>query len=587
MGKHIPSNYWAKPKFERHQLLLFGPSVDDAVPQDHAVRELEAILRKLDWGPFEQSYDGHRGQPAVHPRLMAGALLYGLMCGLRTSRQVEDATRMRIDFLWLLQGTSLDHTTLAKFRKKFKDELRDLFGQVNRMAVERMSSKLQELVVDGTRVRANSDRHGARTAGWLERRLAEAQQQLVEAMAQMEAADEKEAADEVLAADGRQTAGPTDAEDVQRRIDELKAEMAKLDQALAVARERDLAKKAKDGRNAVGVRVPVTDPEASLMPNKEGGYAPNYTPVVAVDAGTGLVVAAEVLPDGSEAASVQPLVESVQQEHGGGPTRVLFDSGFASGANQEQLAAKGIEVYAPSNSPTGEAHPAYRQDPSRPLPPERIAGLPRVKSSGKLDRNAFLYDPQNDLYWCPMGRAMPPARVLSRQTLGGPVHYIEYQCVDCEHCPLSAQCLSRRARRRRIQRDQYEGVREDTARRMATEGGKAIYRRRAPVVEGTFGVVKSAMGVRRFLLRGLDNVRTEWLWVCTAFNLKKLLSLLRAKRSQGAGGPGSGGTRRSGLIRDLAAAVQAWGALLTNPHLLRGETRTAADPVSAPLNGAA
>ena len=45
------------------------------------------------------------------------------------------------------------------------------------------------------------------------------------------------------------------------------------------------------------------------------------------------------------------------------------------------------------------------------------------------------------------------------------------------------------------------------------------------MVEGVFGVIKHAMGVRRFLLRGLEKVRAEWTWVCTAFNLKKLLRI--------------------------------------------------------------
>ena len=30
--------------------------------------------------------------------------------------------------------------------------------------------------------------------------------------------------------------------------------------------------------------------------------------------------------------------------------------------------------------------------------------------------------------------------------------------------------------------------------------------------------------MRRFLLRGLEKVRTEWLWGCTAYNMRKRLS---------------------------------------------------------------
>ena len=522
MNTAIPTDYWVKPPYERHQLVLFSPSVDEAVPQGHAVRELDTILARLDWSEFEQSYDGVRGQPPIHPRYVAAATLYGIICGVRSSRQVEDATRLRIDFIWLLRGLTIDHATVAKFRTRFKAPLKTLFRQVNRQALQRMESRLADLIFDGTRVRANSDRHGARTADWLERRLEELQRQMEGALEQMGTADLRE---------DLEAAAP---EALQNHLDGLRHEIERCEKALAVARERDQAKREKDGQAATPVRVPVTDPEASLLPNKEGGYAPNYTPVAAVDGGSGLILAAEVLPDGSEAAAVQPMLQAVQQDHETSPQRILFDSGFASGANQEALADKGIAVYAPVDSPSGAQHPAQREDPSQPLPPERIAALPRVKSTGKLDRNAFLYDPERDLYWCPLGRPLPPARTLSRQTADGQVAYTEYQCRDCEHCPLSVACLSRDARRRRINRDQFEAVREETARRMATVEGKAVYRRRAPVIEGTFGCLKSIMGIRRFLLRGLTKVRLEWLWICTAFNLKKLLRFLAGS---GAGRP--------------------------------------------------
>ena len=34
--------------------------------------------------------------------------------------------------------------------------------------------------------------------------------------------------------------------------------------------------------------------------------------------------------------------------------------------------------------------------------------------------------------------------------------------------------------------------------------------------------MKLVMGIRQFLLRGLEKVKTEWLWAATAFNVMKL-----------------------------------------------------------------
>jgi hypothetical protein len=46
-------------------------------------------------------------------------------------------------------------------------------------------------------------------------------------------------------------------------------------------------------------------------------------------------------------------------------------------------------------------------------------------------------------------------------------------------------------------------------------------------------ILKNIFEVRRFLLRGLEKVRTEWRWVCTAYNLKKLMAAIAALRAAG------------------------------------------------------
>jgi hypothetical protein len=53
-------------------------------------------------------------------------------------------------------------------------------------------------------------------------------------------------------------------------------------------------------------------------------------------------------------------------------------------------------------------------------------------------------------------------------------------------------------------------------------GRRSRYRLRKQVVEPVFGQKKQARGFRQFLLRGLDNVRSEWGMVCTVHNLLKL-----------------------------------------------------------------
>jgi transposase len=58
-------------------------------------------------------------------------------------------------------------------------------------------------------------------------------------------------------------------------------------------------------------------------------------------------------------------------------------------------------------------------------------------------------------------------------------------------------------------------------------GRRSRYRLRKQIVEPVFGQIKSARGFRQFLLRGLDQVRSEWAMICTSHNLLKLVNAAR------------------------------------------------------------
>jgi len=65
--------------------------------------------------------------------------------------------------------------------------------------------------------------------------------------------------------------------------------------------------------------------------------------------------------------------------------------------------------------------------------------------------------------------------------------------------------------------------------KLKTEEGKRIYKKRKETVEPVFGIIKSVMGFRQFMLRGLNKVNTEWALVRTAYNFKRLHNLLNGK----------------------------------------------------------
>ena len=67
------------------------------------------------------------------------------------------------------------------------------------------------------------------------------------------------------------------------------------------------------------------------------------------------------------------------------------------------------------------------------------------------------------------------------------------------------------------------------AHRLATPEGKRLYALRKQTPEPVFGIIKSVLGFRQFVLRGLDNVRGEWRLVTMAWNIKRMFALNTAR----------------------------------------------------------
>jgi len=79
-------SYWSTAPMDRQQAVMFAPTLDACISEDHPVRLFLEVLDSRDWRPWEGGYDGRRGQPPIHPKVMAGVILYGLTQGIRSSR---------------------------------------------------------------------------------------------------------------------------------------------------------------------------------------------------------------------------------------------------------------------------------------------------------------------------------------------------------------------------------------------------------------------------------------------------------------------------------------------------------------------
>jgi transposase len=514
------SDYWAEAPMIRQQRALFAPSLDATIAADDPVRLVDEILAKLDWSEWEAFYHGPRGQPPIHPRVIAGALLYGLCRGLRSTRKLEEACCYRVDFMWLVEGRRIDHTTFAKFRTRFGKPLKGLFRQLVRVAMTMGLVRLGDVAFDATRVKAYNSRYRTRTAATLEEKLAALDAQFEQMLAEWDASEQQA----TLAGETSPTSLPPSLADLDDRRQQMRAALEKV-QELDAQRRREGVDPQKNP-----AQVPISDPESRVMPNKEGGYAPNYTPVATTDGERGFIVDGEVLNVVNETAEAAASVDRIREQFGETPVNFLTDSGNASGLVQQAMEERGVTLYVPTPEPC--ANPAQRDDLTQAVPEAQWSQLP-LNSQQRLDKSCFRYDAAQDRYYCPLGQPLEFAESKPEKVQGQRVQKWIYECQTCAGCPLAARCISPQSKGgRTITRDEFEEVRERTAARMQTAEAKALYNQRPRIAETTFGILKSVFGLRQFLLRGLEKVKLEWNWALTAFNLKKLVREIARLRAQ-------------------------------------------------------
>ena len=323
MSKRPPkTSYWQDAPLPREQLVLIPESLEARIPEDHPVRLLDEILSQVDWSVWEAEYDGRVGQTPIHPAVLCKVLLFALIRRVRSSRQIEYHLKHSIDFMWLASGRTIDHATLSEFRRKHPQQLRELYRQVVQVAIRLGVAKLAEVCIDGTRVLANANRSKTLTAKKVEQLLAELDRQIAAAMQELETNDGLEE----LFEDGQ------DADHLPAELQEMKSRQEQLRQTLGQLQEMERQRK-HDGIDPQKnpAQLPATDGDSRILPNKEGGYAANYTPMAATETANGFIVGADVLIGNAEHLALMPMIAVMETDYGQLPETVMGDGLYGTG----------------------------------------------------------------------------------------------------------------------------------------------------------------------------------------------------------------------------------------------------------------
>jgi hypothetical protein len=249
-------------------------------------------------------------------------------------------------------------------------------------------------------------------------------------------------------------------------------------------------------------RASMTDAQARVMKQPDGGYAPSYNVQVSTDGAAGAIVAVGVTQAGSDYRELEAGVERVEKNLGCAPQQMVVDGGFVSRENILALDEKHIELVGPLEE--GRAQSAGQ--------------MQRRGVATEFYPEAFTYDAGTDTYSCPAGKTLCHAG--NEKRIGQVIHHYRARGADCQACLFKQRCCPTAAAKGRTlsRRVDAPAVSAFLA-RMQTEEAKAIYRRRGPVAEFSNLWIKAKLGLRQFRLRGLVKVGIEAVWACLTYNV--------------------------------------------------------------------
>lgn len=256
--------------------------------------------------------------------------------------------------------------------------------------------------------------------------------------------------------------------------------------------EEDDGDTGDDGNSSGTGGDDIADPDARYMKTSEGGKRLSYNSQVVVDRNQ-MIIAADVSNNADDSVQFRSMLDQSRRNLGGDIDKVAADGGYYSGANLKYAVDENVDLYLPVTK-TGR------------VPNERF------------HRDEFVYVRQSDSYRCPSGHSLHYRKTRHRR--GVAVRIYRGTSDSCGCCQWHSQCTKKRIRELYIS-EHYDYERQMTA-KLGTATGRFIYGLRKCLVEPVFGNLKFNLGFGRYALRGLANVRGEFLLICIAHNLKKL-----------------------------------------------------------------
>jgi transposase len=527
MSKGKSDKITYKP-YEQHQPYLIPPRADELIPQDHLVRLVNEVIDEMGIERLLRKYQVGGGASRYNPVMMTKLFVYGYMTKVCSSRMLAKAVRENVMFMWLSGNQRPDFRTLNAFRGTIlKGVMEEIFVTAVKMLAAKGYIKLENYFVDGTKIESASGRY---TYMW--KKMAEKNDTKLDdklrgyvRMAEQAWDDENDeygnhdleelgGKERFTSADVKALAGI-----LRERIEHLEAgaDKKKLKKNLKTLKREYLPRKKKyeQAKRICGKRnsYSKTDPDATFMRMKEdhmgnGQLKPAYN--VQIGTESGFVVGYDIFQNPNDIRTLKPHLRRQKKRFGVQPKVVITDAGYGSEENYQYLENRRTVAVIKYNT--------YHKEKSR----KWKEALLRIEN--------WEYNKKGNYYICPKGRKLTFLKTAKDKTEAGYKTTIAwYTCESCAYCRLKRECCKGKVNKSIARNERLQRLRRKARRTLEDERYVELRKRRSVEVETVFGQIKGNQGYRRFLLRGIAKVSTEWGLLSLGYNLKQIFRINRDK----------------------------------------------------------
>ena len=463
MGREIRAEY--------DQKMMFPPSVEDWIGDDHPARFIRKFVEALDLRRLGFKVPTSEvGGRFYAPDLFLKVWLYGYLNRIRSSRKLERACREHMGLIWLTGRNAPDHNSLWRFLDSNKKALSELFKQSVRVAAKCQLIGMVVNAVDGTKIRSASSRERMVGGEDLEKKLEKLDRSVADFMTEVERQEQEEVGEYRL---------PKSMHNALRLKDRIQKALTELEES---------------GRE----RVHRCDPEARLMKNRRG-IDLSYNGQAVADKENGIIVAQDVVTDETDNGQLIPMLDRVKESMGEVAQENLADTGYFSSSQIGLAEERKYEVLI--NAPSCESTTS------------------RSPEANPYHTSWFVYNEERNCCICPHGSELSYLKTKLRGKNKNEVRI--YRCREYRSCAYRDAC-SKSKRGREVEISvHYKALERQRAKRDDPANKQALAERKA-IIEPVFAWIKQQLGFDRWTVFGLERVRAQWAFVCTVINLMKL-----------------------------------------------------------------